>query len=104
MVHVGSDNYIDCLKMTEDCYSEAFISGFAALVSHDAHMSTAPYPTGNQVMMVLTPYPNQPIIETIPRGDATHFVSVALNHEHYGVLYYDITNHKVTVLMDCTRI
>jgi hypothetical protein len=97
LVIVGNDNYVDRLKVTTDWFMEGFITGFTALVCNDAHISTSLYPTGDQVMMVFNPYPNQPIIETIPRGDATHFVSVALNHEHYGVLYYNITNRKVTV-------
>ena len=72
MVIFGNDKYVDCLTVTQDWFTEGFITGFTALVCHDAHMSTAPYPTGNQVMMVFNPYPNQPIIDTVPCGDATH--------------------------------
>ena len=83
--------------MTEDLYSEAFISGFTALVSHDAHMTTVPFPTDDKVMLVLTPYPNKPIMETLPRGDATHFVAVVFDSSQFAVLYYDINSRKVSV-------
>ena len=73
LVIVGNKNYVDCLKNMEDWYLEAFISGFTALANHDAHMATVPFPTDDQVMLVLTPYPNKPIMETLPRGDTTHF-------------------------------
>jgi hypothetical protein len=100
MVIVGNDNYIDRLKMTEDWYSEAFISGFTALASHDAHMTTVPFPTDDKVMLVLTPYPNKPIMETLPRGDATHFFSVVFISSHFAVLYYNINSRKVSVFDD----
>jgi len=95
LVIVGNDNWVDGLKMTDDWYLEAFISRLTALANHDAHMTTVTFPTDDQVKLVLTPYPNKPIMETLPRGDATHFVSVIFNSNHFAVLYYDIKSCKV---------
>ena len=60
-------------------------------------MTTVPLPTDDKVMLVLTPYPNKPIMETLPCGDATHFVSVIFNSSHFAVLYCDINSGKVSV-------
>ncbi len=73
------------------------IAGFAALVKHDAHITTPNYKSSDHVLMVFTPYPNKPVNEILPYGDRSHFVSVVWNHQHHAVLYYDIKKRSVTV-------
>ena len=67
------------------------------MVQHDAHITTPYYKNSNWVLMVFTPYPNNPVNEILPHGDRTNFVSVVCNRQHYAVLYYGIDKHSVTV-------
>jgi hypothetical protein len=78
-------------------YISGFIAGFAAVVQHDAHITTPKYKNSDRVLMVFTPHPNNPLNEIHPHGNTTHFVSVVWNREHYTVLYYDIDKCSVTV-------
>jgi hypothetical protein len=52
------------------------------MVQHDAHITTPKYKNSDRVLMVFTPYPNNPLNEIRPYGNATHFVSVAWNCEY----------------------
>jgi hypothetical protein len=98
LVFVGNPSYVHRLTYTQDWYSLGFIYGFLALVEHDAHMSTPPFPTAAKVMMVYNAYPNAPITLILGYGEATHFVSIVLNSSHFAVLYYDIAGRTVSVL------
>ena len=49
------------------------------------------------MLIVLTPYPNNPVNEILPYGSTMHFVSVVWNSQHYAVLYYDIDECTVPV-------
>ena len=73
------------------------IAGFAAMVQHDAHITTPNFKDSDRELMVFTPYPNNPVNEILPYGDTTHVVSVVWNRLHYAVLYYDIDKRSVTV-------
>ena len=85
------------LRYSTDWYTSDFIAGFAALVQHDAHITTPNYKNSDQVLMVFVPYPNNPVKEMLPYSDTTHFVPVVWNRQHYAVLYYDIDKKSVTV-------
>ena len=97
LVMVGNSSYVHGLRNTQEWYTDNFIYGFCALVQHDAHMRLAPYKIKHMVKMVFSQYPDAPIKEILPHGDATHFVSVVFNDNHFAVLYYDIAKHKVSV-------
>ena len=64
------------LRYSTKWFISGFIAGFAAVVQHGAHITTPKYKNSDRVLMVLTPYPNNPVNEIIPFGDMTHFVSV----------------------------
>ncbi len=87
---IGNSQYEHSLWNSTDWYSSDFVAGFAAMVQHDAHMTTPNYQTSNQVMIMFTPYPNKPVTEILPYGDRTHFVSVVWYEQLYAVLYYNI--------------
>ncbi len=59
----GTAAYMHCLQNTKDWYSTQFIAGFMAMIQHDAHMLVPPFKTEDWIMMVLTHYPNKPILE-----------------------------------------
>ncbi len=67
------------------------------MVQHDAHITTPAYKNSDHVLMVLTPYPDNPVNVTLPFGDKMNCVSVVWNRQHYTVLYYDIERCSVTV-------
>jgi hypothetical protein len=67
------------------------------MVQHDAHIRTPPYKNFDRVMMVYTPYPDNPVNVMLPFGDKMHFVSVVWNRQHYTVLYYNIEKRSVIV-------
>ncbi len=94
---IPNSQYEHRLRCSTDWYSSDFIAGFAALVKHDAHITTPNYKSSDRVLMVYTPYPNKPVNEILPYGSTTHFVSVVWNRQHYTVLYYDIDERSVTV-------
>jgi len=83
------------VQYSTDWYHSDFIA--TAMVQHDAHITTPSYKNSDRVLMVFTPYPNNPVNEIIPYGDTMHFVSVVWNLQHYAVLYYDIDKRSVTV-------
>jgi len=99
MTGIQSPNclYEHRLRYSTDWYSSDFIAGFAALVQHDAHITTPNYKNSDQVLMVFVPYPNNPVKEMLPYSHTTHFVPVVWNRQHYAVLYYDIDKKSVTV-------
>jgi hypothetical protein len=94
---IPNTRYENELRFSMKWYISGFIAGFAAMVQHDTHITTPKYKNSDHVLMVFTPYPNNPLNEILPYGDVTHFVSVAWNREHYTVLYYDIETCIVTV-------
>ena len=94
---IPNSQYEHRLRYSTDWYSSDFIAGFAALVSHDAHITTPNYKTSDRVLLVYTPYPNKPVNEILPYGSTTHFVSVVWNKQQHAVLYYDIEKRSVTV-------
>jgi hypothetical protein len=96
-IRIPNSQYEHRLRNSTDWYHSDFIAGFAALVKHDAHITTPNYKSSDQMLMVFTPYPNNPVNEILPYGSTTHFVSVVWNRQHYAVLYYDINKRSVTV-------
>ena len=87
---IGNSQYEHSLWNSTDWYSSDFVAGFAAMVQHEAHMTTPNYQTSNRVMIMFTPYSNKPVTEILPYGDRTHFVSVVWYEQLYAVLYYNI--------------
>jgi hypothetical protein len=85
------------LRYSTKWYISGFIAGFPAMVQHDTHITTLTYKNSGRVLMVFTPYPNNPVNVILPFGDKMHFVSVVWNRQHYTVLYYDIEKCSVTV-------
>jgi len=75
----NSGVYEHRLQYSTDWYSSDFIAGFAALVQHDAHITTPKFKNSHQLLMVFVPYPNNPVKKILPYGDTTHFVSVVWN-------------------------
>jgi len=96
-IAIPNSQYEYRLRHSTDWYRSDFIAGFAALVKHDAHITTPKYKSSDRVLMVFTPFPNKPVTEILPYGSMTHFVSVVWNRHHYAVLYYDIDECSVTV-------
>jgi hypothetical protein len=94
---IPNTRYENELRFSTKWYISGFIAGFTAMVEHDAHITTPKYKNSDRVLMVFTPYPNNPLNEILPYGNATHFVSFAWNREHFAVLYYDIEKRIVTV-------
>jgi hypothetical protein len=96
-IQIPNSHYEHRLRYSTDWYHSDFIAGFAAMVQHDAHITTPYYKNSNRVLMVFTPYPNNPVNEILPHGDRTNFVSVVWNRQHYAVLYYGIDKHSEPV-------
>ena len=96
-IRIPNSQYEHRLWYSKDWYHSDFIAGFAAMVQHDAHITTPNFKNSDRVLMVFTPYPNNPVNEILPYGDTTHVVSVVWNRLHYAVLYYDIDKRSVTV-------
>jgi hypothetical protein len=94
---IPNSRYEHELRYSTKWYISGFIAGFAAVVQHDAHITTPKYKNTDHVLMVFTPYPNNPVNEILPYGSTTHFVSVVWNRQHYAVLYYYIDKRSVTV-------
>jgi hypothetical protein len=74
-----------------------FITGFAIIIQHDAHLSIPNCKNADRVMMVFCTHPKRQVTEILPYGNAMHFVSVVFHKQHYAVLYYNIANCSVTV-------
>ncbi len=94
---IPNTRYENELRFSTKWYISGFIARFAAMVEHDAHITTPKYKNSDRVLMVFTPYPNNPLNEILPYGNVTHFVSFAWNRGHFAVLYYDIEKSIVTV-------
>ncbi len=94
---MGNSLYEHCLRFSQDWYGTEFITGFAVMIQHDAHLSTPNYKNADRVMMVFYMYPKRQVMEILPYDNAMHFVSVVFHKQHYAVLYYNIANHSVTV-------
>jgi hypothetical protein len=94
---IPNSRYEHELRYSTKWYISGFIAGFAAVIQHDAHITTPKYKNTDRVLMVFTPYPNNPVNEILPYGSTTHFVSVVWNRQHYAVLYYNIDKRSVTV-------
>ena len=88
-IPIPNSHYEHELRYSTKWYISGFIAGFTAVVQHDAHITTPNYKNSNRVLMVFTPYPNNPVNEIIPFGDMTHFVSVVWNRQH--IIQYCIT-------------
>ncbi len=97
IVTVGNSSYEHCLRFFQDWYGTEFITGFAVMIQHDAHLSTPNYKNADRVMMVFCTYPKRQVMEIVPYGNAIHFVSVVFHEQHYAVFYYNIANCSVTV-------
>jgi hypothetical protein len=67
------------------------------MIQHDALLSTPNYSNADRVMMVFCTYPKRQVMEILPYGNATHFVSIVFHKQYYAVLYYNIANCSVTV-------
>jgi hypothetical protein len=72
-INIPNSQYEHRLRYSTDWYSSDFIAGFAALVNHDAHITTPNYKRSDRVLLVYTPYPNNPVNEILPYGSTTHF-------------------------------
>lgn len=100
-VPIGDEQYDHDCRLTERWYDTQLITGFCALLEHDAHMKIHPSPppcNDHKLMMVYCPYPNSEIKNVLfIRENVTHLVSVALNSSHYAVLYYDLQGKTVSV-------
>ena len=100
-VPIGDGQYDHDCRSTERWYDTQLITGFCALLEHDAHMkiNLSPPPCNDQkVMMVYCPYPNSQIKNVLfIRENVTHLVSVVLNNSHFAVLYYDVKGKIVSV-------
>ena len=94
---IPNSRYEHGLQHSTKWYISGFIAGFAAVVQHDDHITTHKYKNSDRVLMVFTPYPNNPLNEILPHGNTTHFVSVVWNCQYYTVLCYDINKRSVTV-------
>jgi hypothetical protein len=94
---IPNSRYEHELRYSTKWYISGFIAGFAAVVQHNTHITTPKYKNTDHVLMVFTPYPNNPVNEILPYGSTTHFVSVVWNRQHYAVLYYYIDKRSVTV-------
>ena len=102
LIPIGNQAYINRLRNSTAWYCKLFVTGFLALVQHDAHKSTPPYKNEHHRIMLVcrTSY----LLQYVPtkddilnKGDATHFVSLAYKNKHFVVLYYDLVHRKVTV-------
>jgi len=99
---VGNQAYFIRLRKKRTWYSQMFMTGFAAFVQHDAHVSTPPYKNLHHRIMLVSRTSYSPVKtltqdHILEKGDATHFVSVAWKQSHFVVLYYDIVNREVIV-------
>ena len=72
---IPNSRYEHELRYSTKWYISGFIAGFTAVVQHDAHITTPKYKNSDHVLMVFTPYPNNPLNEILPHGNTTHFVS-----------------------------
>ncbi len=95
IVTVGNSSYKNCLRFSQDWYGTQFITRFAVMIQHDAHLSTLNYKNADRVMVVFFMYPKRQVMEILTYADAMHFVSVVFKEQHYAVLYYNIANHSV---------
>jgi hypothetical protein len=86
-IFIPNKRYEHELRYSTKWYIFGFIAGFAAMVQHDAHITTPTYKNSDRVKMVFTSYPDNPVKVILPFGDKTHFVSVVWNRQHYTVLY-----------------
>ena len=99
---VGNQAYFIRLRNKRTWYSQTFMTGFAAFVQHDAHVSTPLYKNLHHRIMLVSRTSYSPVKtltqdHILEKGDATHFVSVAWKKSHFVVLYYDIVNREVIV-------
>ena len=64
-IRIGNSQYEHILWYSTDWYTSDFISGFAAMVQHDTHISTPIYKNSDRALMVFTPYPNHIVTRCI---------------------------------------
>jgi len=101
-IPVGNSGHIHCYRTSSTWFSQEFMTGFIGLVHHDAHMTEPPFkkPSTTNLLVARTSYSPPKTLTSdnlLDHGNATHFVSVAFNHSHFVVLYYNIRDRKVTV-------
>jgi hypothetical protein len=74
-IQIPNSQYKHWLRYSTDWNHSDFIAGFAAMVQHDAHITTPNYKNSDRVLMVFTPYPNNPVNEGMVHAWVAHFVT-----------------------------
>lgn len=98
-IPIGDEKYIQACLGTK-WFDTEFITGFAALLAHDAHTNAPAFAGDNhgRVRMIHCPYPQAKVYRdnvTVCDKRITHLLLIAFSRDHFSVLDFDL--HMRTV-------
>jgi hypothetical protein len=105
LISVGDSDYLTSNRLTNRWYAGVFISSFAQLAAHYAHLTVSERSSVlgdsyKQPLMLHVTYPNQILQEgkykAVPHH-VTKVVAVMHDRDHYAVMVIDISKKKVVI-------
>ncbi len=105
MIAVGDSDYLHSNRLSNRWYDGVFISSFAQLAAHYAHLTLSEHSSVlgdnyKQPLLLHVTYPNQILQEgvykTLP-DHVTKVVAVMHDRDHYAVMEIDIPVKKVVI-------